>query len=448
MLEQEQQGSNSPQQPGPSLTDRESHDLETQGYTILSLTQLCNTAEAAKAKRKAYKSERQKKAEKRNAFHTRNNKDRIIQAKSFEIEDLCARIEGLKEEIRELRARLSGIEEEHQQEIELMTEMKELKIQMLQVEIDEAKSLVASYKREKKEMKREHAAELEGRDVMQAVLLADLGELVQVYDEEVEALKKTIDRQGKCTRRPFTCFALTSLADYIPAFPPEYSSINNLTPVVTLRDANSATPEHTIANAFSTLRKALASPADSTTTSKFLINIANTLHTSLLTIKQGFITHHWPPSATSASLHATHECVDRVIHFLSLHPDLCNQPPRLPHHYAMLLKNANTLLRRAFSCADTLALELCSLHFSSGGRRVGLMLPSNPLPLPSSANSYMTVEEENNQIDKKDDLLELQYWKRKFEMTRREALEWKEEVGVTVFGDVSAWLEGEIVRLV
>ena len=60
----------------------------------------------------------------------------------------------------------------------------------------------------------------------------------------------------------------------------------------------------------------------------------------------------------------------------------------------------------------------------------------------------MTVEEENNQSDKKDDLLELQYWKRKFEMTRREALEWKEEVGVTVFGDVSAWLEGEIVRLV
>lgn len=76
------------------------------------------------------------------------------------------------------------------------------------------------------------------------------------------------------------------------------------------------------------------------------------------------------------------------------------------------------------------------------------MLPSNPLPLPSSANSRMTMDEEHNEIDTKDDLLELQYWKRKFEMTRREALEWKEEVGVTVFGDVGAWLEGEIVRLV
>ena len=60
----------------------------------------------------------------------------------------------------------------------------------------------------------------------------------------------------------------------------------------------------------------------------------------------------------------------------------------------------------------------------------------------------MTMEEENNQIDKKDDLLELQYWKRKFEGARREAMEWKEDVGVTVFGDVGVWLEGEIVRLV
>lgn len=215
MTGQQQQGSINSPRPGPSLTDRETreaHDLSTNGYTILSLTQLCSAAEAAKAKRKAYKSERQKKAEKRSAFHARNNKDRIIQAKSFEIEDLCARIETLKEEIRDLRASLSGIEADHRQEIELMTEMKDIKIQMLQVEIEEGESLVAECKREKKEMKREHAAELEGRDLMQAILLVDLRELVQVYDEEIEVLRRAIDRQGKYTH-PFTCFALASHTD-------------------------------------------------------------------------------------------------------------------------------------------------------------------------------------------------------------------------------------------
>lgn len=448
MTGQQQQGPINPPQSGPSLTDREAHDLSTNGYTILSLQHLCNTASAAKAKRKAYKSERQKKQEKRNAFHARNNKDRIIQAKSFEIEDLCARIEGLKEEIRDLRSRLDGVEEEHRQEIELMTEMKDIKIQLLQVDIEKGESMLAQYKREQKEMKREHAAELESRDAMQAVLLVDFRELTQVYDEEIELLRRTIDRQGKCTH-PSTCLALTPLTDNFLALPPDYSSINNLTSVIALRDANSATPEHTIATALSNLRKALAAPTDSDPSSKHLVHIANTLHTSLLTIKQGFTTHLWPRSATSASLHAIHECVDRVVQFLFLRPDLCDQSTsRLLHQIVTRAKNANTLLRRAFSCADTLALELCSLHFSSGGRRAGLMLPSNPLPLPSSAHSRMTMDEENNEIDTKDDLLELQYWKRKFENVRKEALEWKEEVGVTVFGDTGAWLEQEVMVLV
>lgn len=60
----------------------------------------------------------------------------------------------------------------------------------------------------------------------------------------------------------------------------------------------------------------------------------------------------------------------------------------------------------------------------------------------------MAMDEEINEIDTNDDLSELQYWKKKFEVARREAMEWKEEVGVTVFGDTGAWLEQEVMRLV
>ena len=71
------------------------------------------------------------------------------------------------------------------------------------------------------------------------------------------------------------------------------------------------------------------------------------------------------------------------------------------------------------------------------------MLPVRPLSLDAGM-----LDSENNEIDTNDDLLELQYWKKKFESVRREALEWKEDVGITVFGDTIAWLEQEIMSLV
>ena len=58
------------------------------------------------------------------------------------------------------------------------------------------------------------------------------------------------------------------------------------------------------------------------------------------------------------------------------------------------------------------------------------------------------VDVRNAHIDQKDDLLELQYWKKKFEDVRMEAQKWKGEVGVCVFGDSVAWLEQEIMSLV
>jgi hypothetical protein len=58
----------------------------------------------------------------------------------------------------------------------------------------------------------------------------------------------------------------------------------------------------------------------------------------------------------------------------------------------------------------------------------------------------------NNSIDRdtdsKDDLLDLQYWKKAFGNVRVEASEWREEVGVVVFEDTVAWLEQEIMALV
>lgn len=206
--DQEMSGSSNPPQPGLSQAEQEAHDLETNGYTILSLTQLCSTAEAAKAKRKAYKSERQKKQEKRTAYHNRNssNKDRIIQAKSFEIQDLCAR--------------LNGIQQKHKEEMERVTKVKDMRIAAQGERIRQANMLIQECEDLMEEGKRVHAVELESRDVMQAILLVDLRELVQVYDEEVEALKKTIDLQGKCTCPPLPALlfphSLTTFQLFLP----------------------------------------------------------------------------------------------------------------------------------------------------------------------------------------------------------------------------------------
>lgn len=243
---------------------------------------------------------------------------------------------------------------------------------------------------------------------MQAMLLVDLRDLCQVYDEEVEVLKETIDRQGKL--RPFAYFPHTWVTDSAPsALPPDYSSLNTQGPLIALTDTGPASTQLVIATAISNLRKALASP----TTPNPLANIANTLHTCITAIKNGHSKHLWPIINTAASLHGIHQCVDRVIHFLALHPDLHNASQYYDHNFpplTMTTSNPNTLLRRAFSAADTLALEVCSLHFASGGRKAGLMLPIPPQPL----NHRTPAADGMKIIDAKDDLLELQYWKRAF----------------------------------
>jgi hypothetical protein len=164
---------NSPQQ-ALSQEDQVSHDLETKGYSLISWKQLCtSTGEAAKAKRKQYKSERQQKQQRRNAFHHRN-KDRIIQQKSSEIQDLITRMSGMKKN--------------HKLKIDRITQQTDRYLKMSKERIQG--------------LKEEHTAELESRDQMQAILLVDLRELCQVYDEEIAVLKATIDRQGKCTSSP------------------------------------------------------------------------------------------------------------------------------------------------------------------------------------------------------------------------------------------------------
>jgi DNA repair exonuclease SbcCD ATPase subunit len=179
-----------PLQQGLCQEEQEAHDLEPRGYTLISWRQLISTGEAARAKRAKYKSDRQQKQEKRNAFHDRNNKERIIQQKSIEIQELCVKIAGMKER--------------HRAEMEVLVQQKEMsemlsreRIKELREEKEEMKQDMEELKEEKEEMRREHTAELESRDQMQAILLVDLRELCQVYDEEVEMLRRTIDRQGK-----------------------------------------------------------------------------------------------------------------------------------------------------------------------------------------------------------------------------------------------------------
>jgi hypothetical protein len=162
-----------------SHSDQVSHDLETKGYSLISWKQLCcSTGEAAKAKRKQYKSERQQKQQRRNAYHHRN-KDRIIQQKSFEIQDLVTRISDLKRG--------------HKLEMEAKMQQRDFRIKTQSQKIKDDGKFITSLKREKEEM----TAELESRDQMQVILLVDLRELCQVYDEEIAMLKGTIDRQGK-----------------------------------------------------------------------------------------------------------------------------------------------------------------------------------------------------------------------------------------------------------
>lgn len=78
---------------------------------------------------------------------------------------------------------------------------------------------------------------------------------------------------------------------------------------------------------------------------------------------------------------------------------------------------------------------MCSLHFASGDRRALLLF----------GDADATVDRE---MDTKDDFLDLHYWKSAFEGVGVEAREWRDEVGVVVFGDTVAWLEQEIMVLV
>jgi hypothetical protein len=173
----EQQDLYNPPQQALSQEDRVSYDLETKGYSLISWKQLCcSTSEVAKAKRKQYKSERQQKQQRLNAFHHRN-KDRIIQQKSSEIQDLVTRISDLKRG--------------HKLEMEAKMQQRDFRIK---IQSQKIKAL----ERESEE----HTAELESRDQMQVILLVDLRELCQVYDEEIQVLKATIDHQGKYTSSP------------------------------------------------------------------------------------------------------------------------------------------------------------------------------------------------------------------------------------------------------
>ncbi|KAI4742229.1 hypothetical protein E4T50_07376 [Aureobasidium sp. EXF-12298] len=377
---------------GMSQEEQEAYDLETKGYCITSWKQVCSAGEVAKARRERAERQQQKK-DKNVASYNRNN-ERVIQKKSCEIQDLCARINQLK------------------RDNQLEIEKKNLEIQSQYLKISELNTT-------QKEMKREHQAELESLEQMQALLLADLREWCQVNDEEVEALKETIDRQ---------------------ALPPAYADINNKLQIPRATDDGPADARTVISSAITSLREVIADPEPARHTNP-VIHVANVLHTSLRTIERGHKTKLWPRSTTALALHAVHECVDRVIMYLTIHPELYAHLPLSPRFLSRvsgMAKRAHTALRKAFAAADTLALELCSLHFASGGRRAQL----------AASASRSIVPTPHSMLDTNDDFLDLQYWKKRFEGVRQEALEWKREVGVVVFDDTVTWLEHTILSTI
>lgn len=168
-------------QQGMSQEEQEAHELETKGYCITSWKQVCRAGEIAQARRERAERKQQQK-ESILTWHNRN-KDHVIRKKSCEIRDLCARIADLKRE--------------NHQEIQRVTEEKQREIEKKNLEIQRQYLKISELNATQKEMKREHRAELESHEQMQALLLADLREWCQVNDEEAEALKETIDRQGK-----------------------------------------------------------------------------------------------------------------------------------------------------------------------------------------------------------------------------------------------------------
>lgn len=165
MVEQHEVGD--PVQQGMSQEEQEAFDLKTQGYCITGWNQICHTGEVAKARREE-RAERQQKRKDSNLAAYNRNKDHVINRLNREIES------------------------------------KNLEIQSQYLKISELNAA-------QKEMRREHQAELESHDHREALLLADLREACQANDEEVEALKETIDRQGKWA--PLTTLTVPSIVD-------------------------------------------------------------------------------------------------------------------------------------------------------------------------------------------------------------------------------------------
>ncbi|KAK6007690.1 hypothetical protein QM012_004504 [Aureobasidium pullulans] len=391
---------------GMSQEEQEAHDLETKGYCITSWKQVCRTGEVAKVRRERRAETRQQQQNNILAYHNRH-KEHVIQRKSCEIQDLCARIQNL--------------EREHQQDIQRITEQKQREIEKKNLEIQSQYLRISELNTVQRELKRKHQAELESHEQMQALLLADLREWCQVNDEEVEALKETIDRQ---------------------ALPPAYGDINKQIHIPKVKDDGPADVRTVISSAITSLREAIADPKPAHHTNP-LIRVANSLRASLLTIKRGHKHKLWPPSTIALALHAIHECVDRVIMYLSLHLELYAHLPLSPSFLSRLpamAKRAHTALRKAFVAADTLALELCHLHFASGGRRAQIVA--------NSASASTSTSRLNGIQDSSDEFLNLQFWKKRFEVLRTEAVEWKDEVGVVMFEGTVSWLEEMVLSMV
>ncbi|THY73363.1 hypothetical protein D6C86_07853 [Aureobasidium pullulans] len=291
---------------------------------------------------------------------------------------------------------------------ELIVQQKELSIQELDVRI---RTMDLEHSIQNRTMEREHQAELVSRDHSEAILLGDLREFCQFNDEEVEELRRTIDRE---------------------ALPPAYDQIDTHVNGNSVTDIATANATTILSSAKASLRRAIAESHDRPDR---LLRIAQGFLHAIASITRANKKAMWPLECTSQILDAIYEMCSRVSQYITLSYDNeDDEPPqRLPHRILSCLNTthrAHRTLRKAFLSADSLSTDIISHHFSSGGRRAGLYTAAIPFHSPLRGNT-----------DLEDEFLDLQFWKIRLEGVKRGILEWRDDVGVVVFGECLEWLE-------
>lgn len=227
-------------------------------------------------------------------------------------------------------------------------------------------------------------------------------------------------------------FCAVWLLTPILALPPAYDQIDTQVNINSVTDIATANATTVLSLAKASLRRAIAESHDRPDR---LLRIAQGFLHAIASITRANKKAMWPLECTAQTLDAIYEICSRVSQYITLSYDNEDDelPQRLPRRILSCLNTthrAHRTLRKAFLSADSLATDIISHHFSSGGRRAGLYTAAIPFHSPLHGNT-----------DLEDEFLDLQFWKIRFEGVKRGILERRDDVGVVVFGECLEWLE-------